>query len=136
LVLALFPFLVLQGYWLAMLFAGAVGVGLAGIILISDVLISEVIDEDAARTGCRREGIYFGCNALVCRFAIGLEAASIGLIFAASGYSAQLVSQPPAVLWGLRSLLAGLPILALALAFALMWFYPLGSRQGPFSSLE
>ena len=127
---SLVPFLFISGTIAAVVSSGFLGIGLAGIILISDILISDVIDNDAANTGARREGMYFGMNAFVCRFAIALEAASIGFIFSFTKYNPVIFTQARAFLLGLRILVAGLPIVALAIAFGIMMHYPLDSARG------
>jgi len=43
--------------------------GLAGLLVAPDLLISDLIDEDETVTGTRREGMYFGINGFVIRFA-------------------------------------------------------------------
>jgi GPH family glycoside/pentoside/hexuronide:cation symporter len=73
--------------------------------------------------------MYFGANAFITRFAIALEALSMGAIFVLTGYNPYIYSQTQAFLVGLRVLVAGLPIIALSLAFAIIWFYPLSGRK-------
>jgi GPH family glycoside/pentoside/hexuronide:cation symporter len=126
---ALVPFLFISNTVSAMISSGFLGIGLAGIILLSDVLISDVIDHDETRTGVRREGMYFGMNAFICRFAIALEAASIGSVFSLTTYNPVIFTQTKAFLLGLRILAAGLPMTALALAFLIMLYYPLSGNK-------
>ena len=130
LVLAIFliPLFFVETFWATFFTAALIGTGLAGFILIVDIVISDIIDEDEINTGTRREGMYFGTNAFVTRFAIALEAFSIGMIFAATSYNPYVFTQTKEFLWGLRILIAGLPILALLLAFVIIWFYPLSGR--------
>jgi GPH family glycoside/pentoside/hexuronide:cation symporter len=124
-ILMLFPFLLIDNISAAVVSSGLLGVGLSGIILLSDVLISDVIDHDAKITHVRREGMYFGVNAFICRFAIAMEAASIGLVFTLTKYNPIIFTQTKAFLLGLRVLVAGLPMIALAAAFGIMIYYPL-----------
>jgi GPH family glycoside/pentoside/hexuronide:cation symporter len=128
--ISLVPFLFISGIRAAVVSSGFLGIGLAGIILLSDILISDVIDYDATKTSARREGMYFGVNAFICRFAIALEAASIGFIFTFTKYNPVIFTQTKAFLLGLRILVAGLPIVALAIAFGIMMYYPLDSARG------
>jgi GPH family glycoside/pentoside/hexuronide:cation symporter len=128
--LALIPFLFIRTQNAAVITSGFLGIGLAGVILLSDVLISDVIDYDRTRTGVRREGMYFGVNAFVCRFAIAMEAASIGLIFMSTRYNPIIFSQTKEFLMGLRILVAALPMAALSVAFGIMIFYPLSKSSG------
>jgi GPH family glycoside/pentoside/hexuronide:cation symporter len=128
--LALLPLLIISGLGAAIIFSGLLGIGLSGIILISDLLISDVIDHDEKITGARREGMYFGVNAFICRFAIALEAASIGFVFYITKYNPVIFTQPKAFMIGLRFLIAGIPMAALAAAFAIMFYYPLSKKPG------
>jgi len=132
-IIMLIPFLLIDNVGAAIFSSGLLGAGLSGIILLSDVLISDVIDYDSTKTGIRREGMYFGVNAFICRFAIALEAASIGLVFTLTRYNPIIFTQTKAFLLGLRVLVAGLPILALAVAFGVMMYYPLlgGNENTP-----
>jgi GPH family glycoside/pentoside/hexuronide:cation symporter len=97
--------------------------------LISDVLISDIIDEDFLNTKTHREGMYFGTNAFVTRFAIALEAICIGLIFTLTGYNPVVFTQTVEFLSGLRWLISGLPVIALVLAFFIMYLYPLDEEH-------
>ncbi len=129
-IMGLLPFLFITDVSLAVASSGFLGIGLAGIILLSDVLISDVIDHDETRTGVRREGMYFGINAFICRFAIAMEAASIGVVFSSTKYNPIIFTQAREFLFGLRVLAAGLPIIALAAAFWIMIYYPLDFARG------
>ncbi len=126
---SLFPLFFLKTFGMALLVSFLLGIGLAGFILIVDIIIADIIDEDETRTGTRREGMYFGANAFITRFAIALEAMSMGIVFVATGYNPYIYSQTGAFLMGLRVLIAGFPIAALLLAFAIFWFYPLSGRK-------
>lgn len=130
-VLAIFliPLFFIKSFGLVLLTSAMIGVGLAGFILISDVIISDVIDEDEVNTGVRREGMFFGMNAFITRFAIGLEAFSMSAVFILSGYNPYVFTQAREFQAGLRLLVAGLPIIALAFGFAVFIFYPLSGRR-------
>jgi GPH family glycoside/pentoside/hexuronide:cation symporter len=127
--LSLVPFMFTSGYVGSIATCIVVGAIFAGIILISDVIISDVIDEDELNTGERREGIYFGINAFVTRFAIALEAFSIGFVFNIAHYDPRMATQPATLVAGLRSLISAFPIVALLAAFLLMMLYPLYGRK-------
>ena len=57
-------------------------------------MFSDVIDEDETKTNTRREGMYFGVNAFVTRFAIGMQAICMGVIFTLTGYNPRVLVQP------------------------------------------
>ena len=125
----LLPFFFLKAAPLAAIASALIGASLGGVIVLSDVLISDVIDEDEVKTGRRREGMYFGINAFVTRFAIALEAASIGGVFVLTGYNANVLHQTGSFLTGLRVLVAGLPAVAMIAAFVIMIYYPLDGAK-------
>jgi GPH family glycoside/pentoside/hexuronide:cation symporter len=125
----LIPLFFVKSFWGAFTASALVGIGIAGFLLIVDILISDVIDEDETKTGTRREGIYFGINSFITRFAIGLEAFSLGMVFLFSNYNPYVYTQPIEFLSGLRFLIAGLPLIALVLAFASICFYPLSGKK-------
>lgn len=127
--LFLLPFLFINSLVSAVVTAAFLGMALGGVIVLSDVVIADVIDEDELATGSRREGAYFGVNAFVCRFAIALEAASLGSVFALTRYDPHIFLQPKSFLAGLRFLIAGLPMLAMVAAFIIMIFYPLFGKK-------
>ncbi len=105
--------------------AAVVGIGVAGLMLLFDVLLADVIDEDELRTGRRREGMYFGANALFIRLGISAQALVMSQIMKASGYDANLAAQPASVVTGIRLLMTAVPAGALLLALAVLRTYPL-----------
>ena len=126
---AILPFMFFRNYAVNMAICCGLGAGLAGIILISDVIISDVIDEDELKTNTRREGMYFGVNAFVTRFAIALEALTIGIVFNLTRYNPYIFTQTRSFLLGIKMSLAILPAIAFIVAFAIMIMYPLYGKN-------
>jgi len=110
-------------------YAALLGLGLPGLMLLLDVLISDVIDEDELRSGARREGMYFGVHALFIRLGISFQGLVMGAVLTATGYDPNLAVQPASALWGMRFLMAGVPLVAVALAFLCMVLYPLHGER-------
>jgi len=127
--LALLPAWVVSDFLGGVLFTSLLGLGLPALMLLLDVLIADVIDEDELRSGARREGMYFGVNALVMRLGISLQGLVMGAVLTATGYDPHLAVQPPSALWGLRFLMGGVPLVAMALAFLGMVLYPLDGER-------
>jgi GPH family glycoside/pentoside/hexuronide:cation symporter len=125
----LIPFLVINDVVGSMIISAFLGASLGGVIVLSDVVISDIIDEDEIMTGTRREGMYFGVNAFVTRFAIALEGASVWLIFTLTHYDAALKAQPVSFNYGLRLLIALFPFFSMLLAFIIMRYYPLAGAR-------
>jgi GPH family glycoside/pentoside/hexuronide:cation symporter len=127
--LALPPLFFVHDFFGAVIALGFLGVGLGGLWLLPDLLIADIIDEDELKTGVRREGLYFGMNGLLIRFAFTLQGLIIGAVFVWTGYQADQVQQAPQALWGLRLLIAGVPILALGLSWLMLRFYTLRGER-------
>lgn len=129
LMVALFPCLFAQDLNPILISVFLIGIGLGGVLLLEDILLSDIIDADEIITGKRREGAYFGINNFVNRMAILLEAVSFGGVFMLTGYNRFIFSQPREFIFGLRLLIAAFPIVALLLAFVLVFFYPLYGKK-------
>lgn len=107
-----------------------VGVGVGGLLQLLEVVLSQIIDDDAARTGHRREGMYFGVNGFVVRGSVVLQAVVAAGVLNASGYDAALgTAQPEAVDGGIRLMLAVVPLAFTALAWICFWLYPIRDRD-------
>ncbi|BAS26104.1 MFS transporter [Limnochorda pilosa] len=109
--------------------AAAVGTGLGGILLLLDVLLSDVIDEDAVKSGARREGMYFGVHALIIRLNISAQGFIQSAVLTATGYDAELAVQPASAVLGMRLLMTAIPIGVSLLALLALHFYPLAGER-------
>lgn len=129
--LGMIPFWFVKGFIGAIAVSGFVGIGLAGIIILIDVFISDIVDEDELKTGVRREGMYFGINALFIRIAISFQSVIMGYVLKFSGYDANLAigSQPQSALTGLKLLITFIPLITVVLAFICYKFYPLDGKK-------
>lgn len=110
------------------------GLSLGGLLVTPDLLISDVIDEDETVTGRRREGMYFGLNGFVIRFAFTMQGLSTGAILHFTRYVGSspenlYPAQPTAALLGIRTLVALLPIAASIVVVAALQRYPLHGRR-------
>ena len=103
-----------------------VGVGVGGLLQLLEVMLAQIIDEDAVRTGHRREGAYFGVNGFVVRGSVVLQAVVAAVVLTSSGFDAALEdAQPATVDGGIRLMLAVIPLLFTALAWLCFWIYPI-----------
>lgn len=127
--LALIPLWFVRDFLGAVIAIGFLGVGLGGLWLLPDLLIADIIDEDELKTGVRREGLYFGMNGLLIRLAFTLQGLIMGAVFRWSGYQPDQAQQTPEALWGLRLLIAGVPLIALGLGWLALRFYNLKGER-------
>jgi GPH family glycoside/pentoside/hexuronide:cation symporter len=125
------PFWFIKGYLGALAAAAFVGIGLAGIITLIDVFIADIVDEDELKTGVRREGMYFGMNALFIRLAISAQSIIMGFVLKSTGYNPNLGvgSQPLSAINGLKLLLTVIPLITVVLSFICYKLYPLDGKK-------
>jgi len=92
------------------------GFSLAGLLMLPDLLIADVTDDDELKTGVRREGMFFGMNGFIIRFAFSLQGILTGSVLTLSGYippsNGNLYpSEPLSAIWGIRIMIAALAAL-------------------------
>lgn len=100
-------------------------------------MLPNTIEYGERHTGLHVEGTVFGLAALLQRVAIGIATAILGWSFSSAGFVAN-VEQSAATLAGMRTTVALVPLLFLALSCAAMLLNPLGRRpvQDPSGSPE
>jgi glycoside/pentoside/hexuronide:cation symporter, GPH family len=103
------------------------GIGYGATLAIPSAMQADVIDYDELRTGDRREGQYVGLWSISRKIAAGLGAGAALAILGVVGYQPN-VEQPPAVIWTLRVLYAGVPCLCSIAGFAIALAYPIDRR--------
>jgi GPH family glycoside/pentoside/hexuronide:cation symporter len=111
------------------------GFGLAGPQTLTNVLYGQIVDEDELRSGVRREGAFFGVNALLTKPAQSIALALLPVILEIARFVPRgenvgqlLADQPESALWAIRSLTGLIPGLALILGAVIMIWYPLRGR--------
>ena len=110
------------------------GISLAGLLMLTDLLIADVVDADELVTGARREGLYFGMNGLIIRFAFTIQGLITAVVLTWTGYVAPTETvlypaQPAAAVWGIRAMIAGIPALALLVSYFLLNRYLLHGER-------
>lgn len=116
------------------------GLGYSGQLLISLTLLADVVDEDELETGVRREGMYFGTNALITKPAQSLAAIIAGLVFFLTGYNQDLKSgetQSNSAIFGIKLLIGIIPaIFVLIGIIVLALYYPLDGTKEEFKEMK
>jgi len=107
-----------------------IGIGLSGSIYIIDIIISDIVDEDEINTGIRREGAYYGINMFLMHLSTVLVFLAISSVFTTVGWA---VFEPenitPEIIFGLRSLMAIFPSIAIFIALLVIYKYPLDGER-------
>ncbi len=106
-----------------------VGLGLSGAIYFGDIILSAIIDDDELKIGTRREGGYFGINALITKLSTILVIISISLVFNTVGWT---VFEPVAtenIILGLRILMFVFPAIALTIGLIVISRFPITKEK-------
>ena len=108
------------------------GFGLAGPQTLTNVLFAQVADEDELRSGVRREGAFFGINALLTKPAQSVAIALIPFVLEAGKFVTReanqgqiTLDQPAAAVFGIKSLVGLIPGAAMLLGALILVWYPL-----------
>jgi len=108
------------------------GFGLSGPQTLTNVLFAQVADEDEVRSGVRREGAFFGINALLTKPAQSLALVMIAQILATAEFVTResnqgiiFLDQPESALFGIKILVGLIPGIAMLLGALILAWYPL-----------
>ncbi len=112
------------------------GLGLSGQQTITYNILGLVIDDDELRTGTRREGSYFGANALLTKPAQSLALFLTAFILEQSGFITRamnggeiFISQPETALFGIRSIVGLIPGVAMVIGAVILLFFPIRGKH-------
>lgn len=132
---ALMPFFFAWNFYSGVAAVLFFGVNLAGLMLLPDLLVADLVDADELKTGSRREGLYFGMNGFIIRFAFTIQGILTAIVLTVTGYVTPTDGvlypvQPEATLAGIKWMLAGFPAIGLLFGIYLLGKYSLhGERQ-------
>jgi GPH family glycoside/pentoside/hexuronide:cation symporter len=112
------------------------GLGLSGQQTITYNLLAQVIDDDEVRTGVRREGAYYGANALLTKPAQSLALFLTAFILERSGFITRamnqgeiFIAQVDSAIFGIRSIVGLIPGTAMLVSAGILLFFPLKGER-------
>lgn len=108
------------------------GFGLSGPQTLTNVLFAQVADEDEVRSGVRREGAFFGVNALITKPAQSVALALSPFILEATGFVTReqnmgriFLDQPASAVLGIKVIAGLIPGVAMLVGALILFAYPL-----------
>ena len=111
------------------------GLGLSGTQTLTYLLLGQVIDEDEVRTGVRREGAFYGANALITKPAESIAIALMPFILQITRFVTReqnngliFLEQPSSALFGIRAIVGLIPGIALLIGAIVLHWYPLKGK--------
>ncbi|TFG01404.1 MAG: MFS transporter [Promethearchaeota archaeon] len=121
-----FPFMIISNFIAGVIVYAIAGFTLSGMLFFRRVTLAAVIDDDELITGVRREGGFYGVDALVTKFSTIFIFLTIGMVFNSVGWA---IFDPKGTteetIFGLRSLMYIFPAIASALGVLAMCFFPI-----------
>ena len=112
------------------------GIGLSGQQTVTYNILAYVIDDDEIRTGHRREGAFFGANALLTKPAQSLSLFLTAFILEQSGFVTRAMNagqifldQSESALFGIRTIVGLIPGLAMLISVVILYFFPLQGER-------
>jgi GPH family glycoside/pentoside/hexuronide:cation symporter len=112
------------------------GFGLAGPQTLTNILFAEVADEDELRTGVRREGAFFGVNALITKPAQSIALALAPFILEATHFVTResnggvtMLNQPASAVFGIKLFIGLIPGIAMLLGALILFAFPLRGEK-------
>jgi GPH family glycoside/pentoside/hexuronide:cation symporter len=112
------------------------GFGLSGPQTLTNVLFAQVADEDETRSGVRREGAFFGVNALLTKPAQSIAIALIPWILEINKFVTRdanggqiFLNQPANAIFGIKMLIGLIPGVAMILGAIILFWYPLQGKH-------
>jgi GPH family glycoside/pentoside/hexuronide:cation symporter len=124
-----FGFFLAPSIIFAVIAAAASGMGVSGVMIMPNMLYAEVIDDDQVRTGVRREGSFYGMNALVMRLSIVFQGLVTAFVWERSGYIEGAASQSASAVQGIRALMGLTPLAFAVIAVTVLLFYPINKER-------
>ena len=124
-IVTLLPFLVINDRIFAFIAFFIAGIGLSGALLFGDILLAAIIDEDELKGGTRREGGFYGINALITKLSTIFVIITISLVFNSTGWKVFNPVPGTDTIFGLKSLLCIFPAIALGIGILSISRFPI-----------
>ncbi|TFG09047.1 MAG: MFS transporter [Promethearchaeota archaeon] len=128
-IITLAPFMFISNVEFAFIAFIFVGLGLSGAFYFGDILLSAIIDDDELKIGTRRDGGYFGINALITKLSTIFVILSISLVFNTVGWTVFNPRATENIIFGLRALMFIFPAIALTIGFLVITKFPITKEK-------
>lgn len=103
--------------------------GLTAVWMIAPSMLADVCDEEQLRTGSSREGMFTAVFGWIVKMGFSLAFILAGYMVSFSGFKQELDTVSPEVILRMRVLLLVVPSILLAVAFVLVWAFPISRSR-------
>jgi GPH family glycoside/pentoside/hexuronide:cation symporter len=118
-------------FFFAIIVYAGIGVGFSYVAPFA--MVPDAIEYEAARTGKRNEGAYYGMWTFISKLGTAVAIFVSGQILDFGGYVSLAgqgaVSQPPSVFGAIRTIIGPIPMVVFLAAISVMMFYPLDRKE-------
>lgn len=101
-----------DGFYTGLLGTALLAPGIAALSMMPLIQLAEVIDDDARRTGKRREGAFMGMSSGIAKLSFTIQGLLFATILPLSGYVPNVADQARSAIWGIRFLMGGATVIA------------------------
>jgi GPH family glycoside/pentoside/hexuronide:cation symporter len=108
--------------------SGCVAFTGAGFWIIYGSILADVMDHDELETGQRREGSFSACQSWMSKAGMALGSGASGWILQATGFNSQIPVQSDNVVFVMRILMSGVPVVGLVISLILILRLPLDQK--------
>jgi GPH family glycoside/pentoside/hexuronide:cation symporter len=112
------------------------GFGLSGPQTLTNILFAQVADDDELRSGVRREGAFFGVNAMLTKPAQSIALAVPAFVLEATNFVTReanngviFLDQPKSAITGIRLFVGLVPGIAMFLGALILFLFPLQGKK-------
>lgn len=113
--------------YVAALFIALISAGNIAYQVLFWAMLPDTVEYNAWKTGQRHDAKVFGFASFAKQLALGLNGALLGMLLSGIGYVPNQV-QSADTLWGLKAIMAIIPLTGVLLSAWLIWSYPLDQK--------
>jgi GPH family glycoside/pentoside/hexuronide:cation symporter len=115
------PLLFISDLISAIICAAILSFAISSMLTLLYPFFSDVIDDLVVKTGTRQEGIYTGIRTFFGRLSFIIGAVVFAAVHTLTSFNPEVEVQPPSALWGIRIIMALIPMIFCFIAFLLLW---------------
>ncbi len=115
------PLLIISGLIAAIICAAILSFAISSMLTLLYPFFSDVIDDLVVKTGNRQEGVYTGIRTFFGRLSFIIGAIVIAIVHILTDFDPQVEVQTELALWGIRIIMALIPMIFCFVAFLLLW---------------
>jgi glycoside/pentoside/hexuronide:cation symporter, GPH family len=111
----------------ASFFIALISIGNIAYQVLFWAMLPDTVEYNLWKTGQRHDAKIFGFASFAKQLALGLNGALLGWLLIAIDYTPNQ-PQTEATLWGLKAIMAAIPLMGVAISAVLVWHYPLDQK--------